>query len=279
MNDLLANPLVQSAVLPIIIAAVLSYVVEHIRRGWNGLAALVAFYVSALLISGVQFWPLTSVRKIFLVGLAVAIVAMLGHRGQFAARVRQALWPGMALLATLWVMWPLLVQQQGLMMWLQVLGAAGYVVCLVLATESLSDHGLRASVTVMMLALATSLIAIVGASAMIGQLAAAIAAAIGALLALTVLRIITAPRLEFLMPLLMITALLGLAANAYASVPASSLLCLVALPMVMRIMPTSLVEIFQGRLWMQVIYYVLLALPVIAGAVYLAQPSAETILY
>jgi len=96
------------------------------------------------------------------------------------------------------------------------------------------------------LALGTGLSALLGATALYGQLAAAIAAAVGPRLLLHVLGKPVAAGSVMIVPLVAVSALLGLGAVVYSKLPWYSLLVLALIPALARVpIPASMPRLLQ----------------------------------
>ena len=70
MNDLLANPAIQSGIIPFLIALIAAWGLRRLGWVWSGLGFAIAYYVSVYLAAGFQLTPLTSTRKILILGMA-----------------------------------------------------------------------------------------------------------------------------------------------------------------------------------------------------------------
>ncbi len=269
MNTLLANPAVQAAIVPFIAALVVGLLLKPVGWYWAGLAVIAGFYASASLIIGFEFTPLTSTRKLVLIGMCAAIAGLV--LDYFAPKPRQ-LYPLLAVLggsAVLWVIWPPLMRMNGVTLWMYGAGSVAYVTWILLSLEGLRNRALRADVAAMTLGLGTGIAALMGASALLGQLASALAAATGAFLLLSIFKKTLPIGLLMLLPAALLSGLIGISAMTYAKLPWYSLLALAAIPLLARIpLPKKL------PLWSQAIALVILTLPAAAGAIYLVWREA-----
>ncbi len=269
MDALLANPAVQAAIVPFIAALVVGLLLKPVGWYWAGLAVIAGFYASVSLITGFEFTPLTSTRKLVLIGICAAIAGLV--LDYFAPKPRQ-LYPLLAVLggsAVLWVIWPPLMRMNGVVLWMYGAGSVAYVIWTLLSLESLRNRALRADVAVTTLGLGTGIAALMGASALLGQLASALAAATGAFLLLSIFKKTLPVGLLMLLPAALLSGLIGVNAMTYAKLPWHSLLALAAIPLLARIpLPKKL------PLWGQATTLMMLTLPAAAGAIYLVWREA-----
>lgn len=269
MDELLANPAVQAAVMPFIAALVVGLLLRPVGWYWAGLAVIVGFYASVSLITGFEFTPLTSTRKLVLIGMCAAAVGL--ALDYLAAKPRQ-LYPLLAVLGggtVLWLIWSPLIRMESPALWMHGAGSIAYVVWILLAFEGLRSRALRADAALMSLGLGTGIAALMGASALLGQLASALAAATGALLLLSIFKKTLPVGLLMLLPAALLSGLIGISAVTYAKLPWVSLLALATIPLLARIpLPQKL------PLWGQAAALVTLTLPAAAGAIYLVWREA-----
>jgi hypothetical protein len=232
LQDLLTLPQVQSAVLPLLIAVIAGLLLRPLGWFWSGLAPAVAFFLSAALIEGIQFSPLTSTRKLLLIGL-LAVFAGIVIDALRPARVSvSALLAILAAAAGIWLIWPVLQRQQGQPLWLMAGATVLYMGWLGGWTGSLYGTTLRAASTAWILALATGVTAFAGASAKLGQLGLALAAAAAAFCLLHIISEKFRGGALYCVPALMIAGLLGVSGAVYAKVSWYSLIPLAVMPAV-----------------------------------------------
>jgi len=268
MSSLLANPFIQSAVLPFMATVVLAALINRVAGRWRGLAAAGGFYLSAALIAGLQVLPLTSTRKILLLGVLATVVALLFVWRKIHGQRRNGVLVIVAVVAAIWVAWPVLMREQGLAWWTLVVAVMVYTGWILVSFDTLHAQVATQLLTLTAFAAATAIAATIGATALIGQLAGAIAAACGALLLMTMLAGKTWSNDMLLLPLILMTGLFGIAAVIYARLPWQSLIILMAVPLVPRL-PLTL-----SNIWLKIIAQAVLMLPIAAAAVYLAWGSA-----
>lgn len=230
MQDLLLLPEVQSGVLPLLVALIAGLILRPLGGVWSGLAAIIAFYLSASLIEGIQFSPLTSTRKILLAGLFALLLGILIDLIQLNRRMVIPLSILAAVAAALWVIWPVLQRQQGNELWLMAGGAVLYMAWLGGWAGYLYQQSTRTLSFTWILALATGVTAIFGASVKLGQLGVALAAATGAFCLLHVISEKFKSSALFCIPAFVLIGLLGLSGVIYAKIIGYSLILLAAIP-------------------------------------------------
>ena len=77
VNDLLSNPLFQSGIAPFGVSLLLGLIFYRLAGFWAGIAVVAGFYAAAWLVTDLKFFPLTSTRKILLLGLVALGVGLL----------------------------------------------------------------------------------------------------------------------------------------------------------------------------------------------------------
>ena len=235
MNDLLANPAIQSGIMPFVIALIAAWGLRRLGWVWSGLGFAIAYYVSAYLAAGFQFTPLTSTRKILILGMtAIALglaVDFLKHKPRFLPAVIFVL--GAAAMS--WVIWPVAARQEGGEYWMMFLPSLIYAGWITAATESLRSKPDEGAMVALTLGLGTGISAMLGASALLGQLGIAIGAIAGGYLILLLLKQSIQLGSNFMLPVGLLSGILGIAAVVYASLPWYSLLPLLIIPAIIRI--------------------------------------------
>lgn len=269
MTALLANPLVQSALLPFMLTLVLAFALRSLVPRWWGLALPMSFYPAALLIAGVDLWPLTSTRKILVLGVVAVIVALILSWRPIEGRPRIVLLAVVISSATCWVLWPLLMRTEGMVLF----SLVGASLVFMLYSVLLSDLQ-RADVPVQLLSaslysVGIAVAAMTGGSALLGQLAGALAAVTGGLLVVVLLANKVTIRDILLLPASLMAGLLGLTAVVYASLAWQGLLCLMLLPLL------SFIPLKLNNVWIKLLVLLLLMLVIISGAVYISWSLAS----
>ncbi len=234
MDAILNNPLFQSALLPFVVSLVVAVILRPHGWVWAGLSAVAGFAASVYLLTDFRFFPLSSHRKILLLGGGAIVLGMLLDLLPWR-RITPGLLFVVTVAATLWVIWPRLRAFDGWPLWLMAIAGPAYVAWLVVASEGLRQKSLQADAVVFALGLGTGLSALLGATALYGQLGSAIAAAVGARLLLQVVGRPVVAGSIMLLPLVSVLALLGLGAVVYAKLPWYSLLLLALVPVMARV--------------------------------------------
>ncbi len=227
----LNNPLFQSAIAPFTIAFVVALLLRPLGGWVAGLGFAAAFYTAVYMIVGFQFMPLTSTRKLLLAGLgAVAIGLLIELLPRFVDKVRPWLLGAAAAGAALWMIWPMVLRREGMELWLLAIPATAYAAWLVGGVDTLRDKPVATIVACLALGIGTGVSALLGSSALLGQLGGAVAAAVGAYTLVFLIRGEFAPRGGFSVPIPLLCALIGIASVVFARLPWYSLLPLVLVP-------------------------------------------------
>ena len=282
MQDLLAHPAVQSAVVPLVSSLVIALILHRADNLWQGVAVVAGVFVAILLITGLSFQPLTSTRKIILCSLVLPFAAVPLYLMKCPAIYRTLFLSVAMACAAVWVVWPVLGRQQGLELWL----TGGRVALFAAAIGACMSWLDRARVpgqggAMLALSIGVGASAFIAASALYGQLAFAVSAAVGGLL----LVVLLAPKINILgsdqmrsglgglslfaaaVPL----GLIGGAATGYAQLPGVALISLVLIPGVAAI---PLFRRFNP--WISTTLTTLSGLILAAPALWLAWQAAES---
>lgn len=178
MEELLANPAVQSGIVPVLAALVVAVALQPLRLG--SLSVVAAFLVCMYLVSGLQIMPPTATRKIVIVSIAAPLIGLLVDFAFKPTRLGAVLLALGAGAAALWVFWPVLAQQPAAQAWLLGATAAASVAFMVgFAQLQLAGDAVRAGAAALGLGLGTGVAAVIGATASYGQYAIAIGAGAG----------------------------------------------------------------------------------------------------
>lgn len=263
MNELLSNPLFQSGVAPFVVSLLLGLILYRTVGFWAGVAVVAGFYISAWLVTDLKLFPLTSTRKIMLLGVVALVVGMFFDLYRSVPRWLAILFFGAGFVAAVWMVWPVFARGKGWEPWLMAGLGGVYVGWLLVSFVTLRDRAERATAGLLALAAGTGISALLGASALLGQLASAIAAAMAAYLlaGLFSSRLLAGGLL--VVPTALLCGMLGLAAQVYAQLPWYTLLILAAIPLVARL------PLPEGRpSWLKLMLLLLSLLPVAGGAIY-----------
>lgn len=229
IDSLLANPAAQSALIPLVSAFIVAWILGRAGALWSGLAILAGFILVVALTTGVGFQPLTSDRKIVLATLVLPIIGFFLDwkcPQRWLRAVVLALLLGMA---AIWVIWPVLMRQEGMDMLAMLARVAVYAAWI---GGSLiwfgNDRFHQQGAAIIALGIGTGAAAVLAATALYGQWSFGVAAATGGLFLYVLLRK-SAPHFGTygMMVAAVPLALLGAAATVYAKMPLASLLCLI----------------------------------------------------
>jgi hypothetical protein len=241
MEQLLSRPEVQSAVVPFVIALVAYLGLRKITAMAWLWALLVAFLASAALINGLIVTPLTGTRKIILLIIASFIAAALLHWVLRSDNLQRRFTTLISQVALLWVFWAVVGRMDSAAMVLFLFGS----ISLVLVSEHLLvrvvDNPAQLHGAGFSLLLGVGLAATAAASALLGQLALALAAASGGAFLGWIVTGGTSTKQSTqpitVLPYIMAPALLGVAAVIFARLPWYALIPLTAIPLVVSLVP------------------------------------------
>lgn len=265
MDELLANPAFQAAIAPFFAALVAGFLLKYAGWYWAGLAVMLGFYASVSLVTGFELTPLTSTRKVVVLGMIAVAAGLLLDLFNLKRQYLLPLLASAGTAALLWVIWPPLMRMEGQSFWLYAAGGSAYVIWLMLSLESLRSRALRADAAAMTLSLGTGIAALIGASALLGQLGSALAAALGAFLLLSVMKKTLPVGFVMILPVTLLSGLIGMSGLVYAKLPWYSLPSLALIPLLARIpLPKRL------PLWGQALALLAATAPAAMGAIYMA---------
>jgi len=181
MDELLANPAVQAGVAPFAVALAVSAALFRSRL--LGLAVVAAFATVIALTVGYSFESLTAMRKLILVGLGSGVVVLVIELAGLpaSARIRTGLALAIAA-AAIWVVWRVLQQQETAKIALYAAAVALYAAALLESSLRAAADVISGAVTSLILGLAAGALAVLGASALLGQIGIATAVGSGAVL-------------------------------------------------------------------------------------------------
>lgn len=183
MTELLNYPEVQSVVLPFASALMVAMVLSRSGFKYTGLGMIAGFLVTVVLVNGIQLLPLTATRKIIFVGVFGAMLGALFDSRPRLVLPRAPLFAVLSVAAGLWITGVALLRKAGIDLLIAGLGISAYLAWITFSLEQLSAKPLRAESAAISLGLGTGLAAIIGSSALFGQLALAVSAATAGVLA------------------------------------------------------------------------------------------------
>jgi len=240
MEALLARPEIQSAVLPFVIALVIALALRKLTSIAWLLALFAAFVVSALLINGLTLTPLTGTRKIILlIVAALGSAALLSHL-LAKLRFQRPFVDLFCLLSLAWVFWAVLERMQTVQIAIHAGGFVAFYAILQLSFERIAAKPAQLHGAGFSLLLGVGLSATAAASALLGQLALALAAASGgAYLAWVIGGSATAGKKlpVTVLPYVLAPLLLGLASMVFARLPWYALIPLALIPLLVSLIP------------------------------------------
>jgi hypothetical protein len=261
MQELLNHPAVQGGLAPFIVALIVAELLQRMRL--SGLAIIAGFAVTVYLASDFAIEPLTAARKIVLLGLLSAVLAL--PLMLFSPRWVRPLLAVAGGGAAVWVMLRILQQQEVAPMLLWGAGSALYVGWLVFWFDGLNDNSMRAGSAGMALGMGSGAAALFGASALLGQFGLALGAAAGAYLLIQMLTNSPLPcGRSFTLPLSLIAGLSACLAVLTAELPWYALAALAVIPVAAKIPLPA-----KQALWLQSVLLSVVTLVCAAGAVYL----------
>lgn len=268
MNELLGNPAVQSGVAPFAVGLAVSATLARTRL--LALAQVAGFLTLVVLAIGLSCESLTSTRKLVLIGLATGAAALLLEWRGLPRRATQPAVIAALAIACVWMLWRLLAQKEIGPALLAGTLAAAYVAAVAGSTLSVSEDPVRGAAAGLMLGLGTGVLAVLGASAVLGLAAISAGAAAGATLLVQMLRGRPAePGASISLPASAISALVGVLAVLSASLPWLCLLPVLAAPLATRLVPVSVQPV-----WLRAFLSALAALVPMLVAIALAWTRA-----
>jgi hypothetical protein len=260
LQEWLSHPAVQGGFLPFLVA--LAVAAPLARTRWLALAQAAGFAVCVTLAIGWSLESLTSTRKLAMVTIASPVL------GVFVERVRTRAAEAAAVLllaaASSWVFWRVLAQKELVATAGAGLLTAGYVAWQAAAALRISRDPVRGAAAAAALGFGTGVVAILGASALLGVAGLAAGSAAAATLLVQALRGKAAPDgRSMALPATAAAALVAVAAVMTAQLP-----WYVLLPM-LAVAPASLLARSRGVRWRAPLAFALSLAPAL-GAVALA---------
>ena len=269
MQELLANPVIQSSAAPFLVGLIAAAILFPIRLA--GLAAAAGLLAAIWLIGAFDFEPLTATRKIVVLAALAPVVGVLADLAFKPTRATAPILGALFAAGSIWVIWSVLKQKPAQEAALIGAGVFAFVLWTVAFTVSLHDQAVRAGAAGLFLGLGTGAGAVIGASALLGQYGLALGAACGAFL---LLAMILGKRVHagatFTLTASVASALVAAGALVLARLPWSSLGVLALIPLAVRL---PLPE--RSPAWIQAIVASLYALAPAAGACALAWQSSR----
>jgi len=237
MQNLLINPVVQSAVAPAIAAAVVAALVLRTRA--LGLVPLVAFAVVVALAVGFSLEPTTARAKavlaIFAAGALGLGLDVAGVRATGPARVALAV---LVAAAALWMSSRVLQHKEGAAAWAAAAGVVAFAVAMAESWRLTSADPVRAQVSGAALGFTTGALGLLGASSSVALTGIAFGSACGVGLLATLWRGRGGAAPAFATATVMVFAVLGgLLASLTGELPGHALAPVVLVALAVRLVP------------------------------------------
>ncbi|MEJ6021641.1 hypothetical protein [Ramlibacter sp. PS4R-6] len=256
MQDWLGHPAVQGGILPFI--AALAVAAPLARTRWLALAQVAGFAACATLAIGWSLESLPSTRRLALV--AVASLALCVLVEQVRTRSARILVVAVLAASSAWVLWRLLAQKELAAAAGAGLVIAAYVAWQAAATLRVSADPVRGAAAAAALGFGTGVVAILGASALLGVSGLAAGSAAAATLCVQALRGRPAPDGRSVsLPATVAASLVGVAAVMTAELPWYVLIPLLA------VAPAAMLATPAGARWRASLAFPLSLVPALAA--------------
>jgi len=227
LQEWLGHPAVQGGGLPFVVALVLAAALARTR--WLAFAQAAGFAACVTLAIGWSFESLTSTRKLAIVAVASVLLCLFVER--FRTRASNVACIVLIAASSTWVLWRLLAQMDLPAALAAGLLAAAYVAWLTGSSLKASADPVRGAAAGAALGFGTGVLAILGASAVLGVAALAAGSAAAATLVVQALRNSPSPvERSISLPAVTAAALAGTAAVMTAELPGYALLPMLAVP-------------------------------------------------
>jgi len=275
LEELLSHPAVQGGVAPFIAAIIIAGLFMKVNV-FAGLAIVAGFATTIILTTGISFEPLSSTRKITLIVFLIPILAIILQLLRKDLTLVINVFYVLVIAALLWILWPVLKNKPMSESWLPVLSYIIYAMWMVKTFLRFSEiPALSAGIAATATGTVIGGAALIGASALLGQMGLALAAAGGAFLLIQLLiRSENEAGYTFTVTTAFIAALVLPAAIEYAKVP------WLVLPLI-AIVPVFAFYPFEDetRVWKNTIsVFAVMALP-IALVFYLVTQHAGEMMF
>ncbi len=235
MEELLAHPAIQAGVLPLIVASVSALILRRFGTIWAGFGFLFAFYSTVYLIVGFDLTPLTSTRKLIILGFIAFLVGLSLDLKTIQKSILPFVLAILVACGILWIIWPVLIRKQGSELWVLAISSSLYTAWLTASFHKLQAQTTKTTVSIFALAMGTGISVMLGASALLGQLGITIGAAAGVFILLSFFFSHFKLAYNYVIPSVSLSAYIGIAGVIYASLPWYSLLPLMFIPLAAQI--------------------------------------------
>lgn len=269
MQEWLIHPVVQGAIMPFLAGLMVSALLAPLRLG--GLAAVAGFATAVYLVVGFEFSPMTTVRKVMLLGLVAPLIGVAADFAFKPTRYTALLFALASGAVSIWVFLTLLRQKELAQAVLLGGGLAAYVAWLVGIMLTLRDDSVRAGAASFALGIGTGVAAVFAASATLGLYAMALGTASSAFL---LVQMLTGRRtfagIAFTLTAGLIAGLLGAATMHLAQLPWYALAVMALVPLAARTPVPA-----RWPVWGQVVAISIVSLALAAASCYLAWESSR----
>jgi len=274
LEELLSHPAIQGGVAPFIIAFLISLIFVRANL-LAGFAVVAGFICLVMLATGISFSPLTSTRKLTLLVLVIPVLALLLQLSRQYTETAFKVFYVLASVGVIWILWPVISRNpswETLFLTLSYVIYAAWMMGMFMRMSELpaSTAGIAGTAS----GFAIGGCALIGASALLGQMGIALGASAAAfLLVQLIFRSEEFADLTFTMTSGLIAALLLPMAIVFADVP------WVVLPLV-ALIPLIAVYPFADEdcVWKNTIYLMATAALPMGLAFYLTWQSAGALL-
>lgn len=229
-NELLNHPAIEAGIVPFIIALIAGAILPRRYAWWSTAIFAIAYFFAAWLILDGRLTPLSSSRKLVLMGAGAVVLGIITQISFSRATVQKIL-IALAIIAVTWLIWPKLIRLDITQQLIMAAGVGIYAIWLSFAFHQLRDEDIASSMSATILGFATGICALIGASSLLGELGIAIGASTAAV-ALYGLNRRTDHSAGFYFSVSILCTLIGVASVLYAKVPWYSLIALASIPLV-----------------------------------------------
>jgi hypothetical protein len=280
MHDLFINPAFQSGIVPLFCGLIVALILRPFGIMWQGLAVVCGLVSSVMLTIGISFRPLTSTHKIILSSIVLPFASFLPHHLPCRTVCQTVFMAILSGVTALWVVWPVLAHQEGLQILISVSKMVLYASVVGGSVVWFGKEDLaRQGGGLLALGTGTGILAFIASSALYGQLAIAVTAALGGLL-LVLLIIPDKDAVSIslgnfgLVAAKVPLAIIGGGSTVFANLPAAALFSLVLVPMFAAI-PVAR----QQNLWVRGSLATILGFLPIIPAIWYALSTSGTMGY
>lgn len=234
LEQLLNHPAIQSSIVPLLASLLIAAALLPLRL--SGIGATGGFLAAVYVIGNFALEPLTATRKMIVVGAGAALLAAVVDLAFKPTRTLSLVLATLFGAASIWVFWPVLVQQPAARALASGAGSALLVLWLTAVMLPLQDDPVRAGAAGLGLGLGAGTAAVFGASALLGQYGLALGTACGGVLLLLMFigKRVTAGA-SLVLPVAVTVSLIAAGAVLLAQLTWWSVVVLAAVPLAVRL--------------------------------------------